>query len=247
MKRIRLLTNLATVGTWAVIAQAQPITPVWEYLLNNLPAPLPILTNALNGWTADLEFGDGLSRMDCIGPMRRYDANRLLIGIRENGIDEVGASGSYNTNLANAYPDRSLFWINPTNGQPIGFALNVGFTPCRWIPERRASGGVPGSYYWSFDVSDDGYIYSGYENHLIRYAPNGSGGFSPTPTVVFTLNRPPLRRTAFRRRNGPTSVGRISGFAVPASTPRSLPVASAPAASGFLPPPTATLSRPGRT
>src|SRR5262245_7766756 len=53
---------------------AQAITPVWEYLINKLPAPLPILTNKL-GWTTDLENGDGQSLMDCIGPMRRYDAN----------------------------------------------------------------------------------------------------------------------------------------------------------------------------
>ena len=127
--RTRLLALLLAAGT-CVVGRAQPITPVWEYTLQNLPAPLPVLTNALNGWTTDLEGGDGLSLMDCIGPMRRYDANRLLIGIRENGIDESGASGAYNTNLAAAYPDRSLIWINPTNGQPMGLASRFQhFTP----------------------------------------------------------------------------------------------------------------------
>ena len=38
-------------------SNAQPITPVWEYTLKNLPAPLPVLTNALNGWTTDNENG----------------------------------------------------------------------------------------------------------------------------------------------------------------------------------------------
>lgn len=188
MKRIRLLACLAAAGAWASIAQAQPITPVWEFTLKNLPAPLPVLTNTLNGWTTDLEGGDGLSLMDCIGPMRRYDANRLLIGIRENGIDESGASGAYNTNLANAYPDRSLIWINPTNGQPIGLALTMGLAPVPLDPAVVAAGGVSGQYYWSFNVSDDGYVYSGYKNQIIRYAPNGSGGISSTPTVVFTLD-----------------------------------------------------------
>ncbi|MBP9900270.1 MAG: hypothetical protein KBH45_02335, partial [Verrucomicrobia bacterium] len=169
-----------------ITGQAQPITPVWEYTLKNLPAPIPVLTNTLNGWTTDLESGDGLSLMDCIGPMRRYDANRLLIGIRENGIDETVA---HNTNLANAYPDRSLIWINPTNGQPMGLALNVGLFPVALDPDAVANEGVPGSYYWSFDVSEDGYIYTGYENFILRYAPNGSGGILPTPTIVFTLDQ----------------------------------------------------------
>ena len=179
---------IAAIATTIATTHAQPITPVWEYTLKNLPAPLPVLTNTLNGWTTDLENGDGLSLMDCIGPMRRYDANRLLIGIRENGIDESGASGAYNTNLATAYPDRSLIWINPTNGAPLGIALNVGLTPVPLDPNIVAAGGVPGSYYWSFDVSDDGYVYSGYKNQIVRYAPNGSGGISSSPAVVFTLD-----------------------------------------------------------
>ena len=165
--------------------QAQVISPVWEYLINKLSSPLPILTNA-TPYTMDDENGDGKSLMDCIGPMRRYDANRVLLGIRENGIDETQP---HNTNLANDYPDRSLIWINPTNGAPIGIALNMGLFPVPLDANIVAAGGVPGSYYWSFDVSDDGYVYSGYKNQIIRYAPNGSGGISPTPTVVFTLDQ----------------------------------------------------------
>jgi hypothetical protein len=183
--------HLAAVGLLAVgclSSSAQPITPAWEYLISKLPAPLPILTNYL-GYTTDLENGDGLSLMDCIGPMRRYDTNRLLLGIRENGIDESGASGAYNTNLALAYPDRSLIWINPTNGFPLGLALTMGLTPVPLDPSLAAAGGTPGQYYWSFDVSEDGYVYSGYKNQIIRYAPNGTGGISPTPTVIFTLDQ----------------------------------------------------------
>ncbi len=194
MKHKTFGRNLLVSGLVAICgfaAQAQPITPVWEHLVNNLPAPLPILTNALP-WTTDLENGDGLSLMDCIGPMRRYDASRLLLGVRENGIDE---SVAHNTSLAAAYPDRSLIWINPTNGVPMGLALNMGLFPVPLDPSTQdtnvigdASPGVPGSYYWSFDVSSDGYVYSGYKNMIIRYAPNGSGGISPTPVVVFNLD-----------------------------------------------------------
>lgn len=180
----RGLLALTLLAATCLTSKAQPITPGWEYTLKNLPAPLPILTNTL-GWTTDNENGDGLSLMDCIGPMRRYDANRLLLGIRENGIDETVA---HNTNLANAYPDRSLIWINPTNGAPMDIALNMGLTPVPLDPNIVTAGGVPGSYYWSFDVSDDGYVYSGYKNQIIRYAPNGSGGIATTPTIVFTLD-----------------------------------------------------------
>src|SRR5215472_19228475 len=69
----------------------QAITPVWEYLINKLPSPLPILTNSTPTNT-DNEIGDGHWPMDTLSALKRYDANRLLLGIRENGIDESGAS-----------------------------------------------------------------------------------------------------------------------------------------------------------
>ena len=188
IKSPRGLLALGLLVASGLAGNAQSITPVWEHFVNKQPTPIPILTNYV-AWTTDSEGGDGLSLMDCIGPIRRYDATRLLLGIRENGIDESGASGAYNTNLANAYPDRSLIWINPTTGQPLGIALNMGLTPVPLDAEVVAAGGTPGQYYWSFDVSEDGYIYSGYKNQIIRYAPNGSGGISPTPTVVFTLDQ----------------------------------------------------------
>ena len=181
-----LLWLIAFVVVCESTGRAQVITPVWEYLINKLPSPLPILTNA-TPYTADDENGDGRSLMDCIGPMRRYDTNRLILGIRENGIDETQV---HDTNLANAYPDRSLIWINPTNGAPMGIALNMGLFPVPLDTNIVAAGGVPGSYYWSFDVSDDGYVYSGYKNQIIRYAPDLLlGTISPTPTVVFTLDQ----------------------------------------------------------
>ena len=168
-KRTCLTGLLGAAG--ALTVHAQSITPAWEYFVNRLPTPIPILTNYV-AWAIDNELGDGKSLMDCIGPMRRYDANRLLLGIRENGIDETQA---HDTNLAKAYPDRSLIWINPTNGQPLGLALTMGLEPVPLDPAIAAAGGTPGQYYWSFDVSDDGYVYSGYKNQIIRYAPNGTG------------------------------------------------------------------------
>ena len=123
IKAQRGLLALGLLVASGLAGNAQSITPVWEHFVNKQPTPIPILTNYV-AWTTDSEGGDGLSLMDCIGPIRRYDANRLLLGIRENGIDESGASGAYNTNLAVAYPDRSLIWINPTTGDRKSTRLN---------------------------------------------------------------------------------------------------------------------------
>src|SRR6266705_4964903 len=135
-----LLWLTALLVAFLSAGQAQVISPVWEYLINKLPSPLPILTNA-TPYTMDDEAGDGKSLMDCIGPMRRYDANRLLLGIRENGIDETQP---HDTNLANAYPDRSLIWINPTNGAPMGIALNIGLYPVPLDPDFLAAAEAAG-------------------------------------------------------------------------------------------------------
>ena len=176
------------------IAPAQAISPVWEYLINNLPAPLPILTNATPTNT-DQEIGDGHWPMPTLAALKRYDANRLILGIRENGINEADPNlTQVQRTLATNYPDRSLIWINPTNGAPMGIALNIGLYPVPldtdFISASIASGvtDYTNQYWWSFDVSADGYIYTGYKNKIVRYAPNGSGGISPAPHVVFTLD-----------------------------------------------------------
>ena len=175
-------------------AQAQALAPAWEYLINKLPAPLPILTNAVPTNT-DNDIGDGHWPMPTLSALKRYDANRLLLGIRENGINEADPSLTVAQRaMATNYPDRSLVWINPTNGAPMGIALKVGLYPvpldADFIAGSRASGvtDYTNQYWWSFDVSEDGYIYTGYKNKIIRYAPNGSGGISPTPHVIYTLD-----------------------------------------------------------
>lgn len=179
---------------WPTTTHAQAITPVWEYLINHLPAPLPILTNATPTNT-DNEIGDGHWPMDTLSALKRYDANRLLLGIRENGINEADPSLTpAQRTLATNYPDRSLIWINPTNGAPMGVALKIGLYPVSldqsFIDRSIAAGTTDytNQYWWSFDVSADGYVYTGYKNKIIRYAPDGVGGISPAPTVVFTLD-----------------------------------------------------------
>src|SRR5438105_3047114 len=65
--------------------RAQKLTPVWEYLINKPGSPIPVLTNTVT-YTTDSDNGDGKSTMDSLGALLRYDQNRLLLGIRENGI-----------------------------------------------------------------------------------------------------------------------------------------------------------------
>lgn len=168
----------------AKMVHSQQLTEVWEHLVTSANPPIPVLSTALN-YAEDLDAGDGKSQMDSLGALRRYDANRLLLGIRENGIDET-APGA-NTALAAQYPDRSLIWINPTNGAPMGIALTIGLRPVPLDANFTAAGGLPDQYWWNYTVSADGHIYTGYKNKILRYSPNGSGGLNPAPTVVFTL------------------------------------------------------------
>jgi hypothetical protein len=178
-------------------AEAQPvgarIDKVWEFLINKPGIPLPTLSNLVAD-TADNEIGDGHYPMDTLSNLQRYDTNRLVLGIRENGINEADPNLTpAQLTISTNYPDRSLIWINPSNGAPMGIALKVGLYPVTLDPDFIAgsiAAAIPdytNQYWWSFEVSDDGRIYTGYKNRILRYNPNGSGGINPTPQVVFTL------------------------------------------------------------
>jgi hypothetical protein len=114
-----------------------------------------------------------------------------LLAIRENGINESAASDAQKA-LATQYPDRSLIWVNPTNGAPLGLALNIGLTPVPLDADFVAAGGSPVQYWWTYAVASDGSIYTGYKNKILRYNPDGKGGIDSTPHVVFTLKQDDL-------------------------------------------------------
>ena len=65
----------------------------------------------------------------------------LREGLSQHGIAE-GAAGA-NLALAAQYPDRSLIWINPTNGAPLGLALTIGLHPVPLDADFLAAGGSP--------------------------------------------------------------------------------------------------------
>jgi hypothetical protein len=192
--KIRLTASVALLlATLTFPAAAQQLTPVWEYLINKPGVPIGVLTNAVN-YDTDNDNGDGHSLMDSLGALTRYDSNRLLLAIRENGINESAAGA--NLALAAQYPDRSLIWINPTNGTPLGIALNMGLYPVPLDADFLAAElavvppldtFVTNQYWWTYTVGPDGAIYTGYKNKILRYASDGQGGINPKPAVVFTL------------------------------------------------------------
>ena len=121
--------------------------------------------------------------MDSYGGLERYDANRLLLGIRENGINETDAG--HDSALAAQYPDRSLIWIDQTTGAPMGVALAIGGIPLPADQDFLDAGGTERDYYFTFGVDDAGVIYTNHKNRLLRYGPDGNGGFE-APTIAYT-------------------------------------------------------------
>ncbi|MFT4640632.1 MAG: hypothetical protein ACI8T1_003962 [Verrucomicrobiales bacterium] len=155
------------------------IDVVFEHLMTNPDGPLPILKAQQTGE----DLFDGGSLLDSYGGLERYDGDRLILAIRENGINETAAD--HDADLAAQFPDRSLIWIDPTTGAPLGVALVVGHSPVELAVDFTGAGGTVLDYYFTFTVDDAGVIYVNYKNNIVRYAPEGDG-FSD-PTVVFTV------------------------------------------------------------
>src|SRR5262245_4447170 len=121
---LNVLVTLSVTTLYLSTATAQPvgarIDKVWEFLINKPGILLPTLTNLVAD-TTDNEIGDGHYPMDTLSNLKRYDTNRLVLGIRENGINEADPNLTpAQLALSTNYPDRSLIWINPTNGAPMG-------------------------------------------------------------------------------------------------------------------------------
>ena len=204
-----ILMTIALPVLLAAVAQAQEVTPMWEHTLIDGGDTLPILVNgpADPRWDGDPEDGPwyGVNLHDQYDGFIRYDDTRLMLGIRDNGIDETDPN--HDAALAAQFPDRSIIWINPEDGSPMGVALEVGFKPVELSDEyesmidggsgnpaiegwgdpknrRFVSGEQSAPEYMNFDVDDDGVLYLGYWYMILRYNPDGNGGFTG-PTVVY--------------------------------------------------------------
>ncbi len=199
-----IMALVCITSTWAL-----EIVPAWEHTLIDGGGVLPILVNGDPDprWDGDPEDGPwyGVNLHDQYDGFIRYDETRLMLGVRDNGIDETDPN--HDAALAAQYPDRSILWIDPDTGAPMGVAIHVGFKPVELSAEyesmidggsgnpaiegwgdpknrRFVSGEESAPEYMNFDVSDDGVIYLGYWYMILRYDPDGQGGFSG-PTVVY--------------------------------------------------------------
>lgn len=140
----RILSVIGGLVLSASASQAWVITPVWEFLVKDkinftnsqACANLPFLTNIWNSTTVTNSRMLGDDPFPLLGKLVRYDANRMLLQIMENGIVENADLAVTNLGLyvlSTNFPDRSLIWINPTNGAPMGVALVIGTNP---VPGR---------------------------------------------------------------------------------------------------------------
>lgn len=211
--KVRLFVLAMALGLLTTTGWSIDITPVWEHTLIDGGAVMPVLKNGPPDPRWDLSGSEdgpwwGASIHDQLDGFIRYDANRLMLGLRDNGIDETAAG--HDAELAARFPDRSILWINPGDGSPIGVAIRIGFNPVPLSEEyinmnkginpdppiegwnaagdgnRSAVTGTTehGPEYMNFDVSDDGVIYLGYWYMILRWNPDGQGGFTG-PTIAY--------------------------------------------------------------
>ncbi len=180
---------LVQVGT----AQEYNITKVWEFLNTQDNTQHPWLkAQSGSNWEHD-----GSNTMDFFSTLIRYDQNRLMLYLIENGIDEANATGA-DADTAATFPDRSILWIDPADGSLIGVALTIGTNPA---PDseyyiQKVSGthpdGPESDRSWALleqwpqiGVDGDGFLYAGDKHKILRYTPDGSYGFTG-PEIVFT-------------------------------------------------------------
>lgn len=138
---------------------------------------------------------NGSDTVDGYSQLIRYDANRLLLGVRENGINEGDPSlSAADRALAEAFPDRSLIWLDATTAKPLGVAWKESLNPAALlgIDVTAEGGGSQGAavYAWwrvGIDQGPEGQraLYSAFRHIIFRYAPKAGGGWETTPTIAY--------------------------------------------------------------
>ncbi len=189
----------ALVGAMALgTAQAQEIKPVWVQHLNGLvnvtpENKMPVLVKAGGPQGRTTQF-NGRDVIDSYVNFVRYDDNLYLVGIRENGIDEQDPGLTQEQkDIAAAYPDRSVIWIDAKTAKPMGVALKTEINP---VPLAAQ----PALYaWWRWGITDGPHgqrsIYTGYRYKILRYAatgtvadanfPNGKATWDSKPTEAW--------------------------------------------------------------
>lgn len=205
-KEVMKSFRLGLVGVCCALAPvcAQEITPVWVQHINGVVNvadgnKIPILVKPTVPVVAapDGAYLDGREPIAYFMRLIPFDAQRLLLAIRENGIDEQAANlPQAQKDLAAQFPDRSLVWLEAATGKPLGVA---------WVENLRAADLInydvtgPHTGYqtsklnqlWrpALDENPDPTkraIYSGYKHLILRYAPKEDGsGWVTTPTIAW--------------------------------------------------------------
>ncbi len=197
MKLHRSLISAAVAAVAVQLVSAQEITPKWYQHINATfgvaeADRLPVLKKQDE---PDAERVDGTSLLDAYSQLIRYDATRLLLGIRENGINESDPNITpADAALAAEYPDRSLIWIDAETGKPLGLAWKESLTAAADIgidvtAEGQGSQINDVNAWWrvALDEGPEGerVLYSHFKHLILRYAPKAEGGWETTPTVAY--------------------------------------------------------------
>lgn len=182
-----LSTLLLGLSLGAATAHAQTISNVWIQHYN-LPANQVLHPVIKKNATGD-SVADGTSAMVSYSGIQRYDANRLLVGIRENGLNESGTLTPAQQDIAAKYPDMSLIWLDANTGAYLGVAHKLKARPVPMEAEWTAANGSLNFLFWGWAI-DQGPVnqralYATYNNKIVRYAPKAGGGWEENPTVAF--------------------------------------------------------------
>ena len=167
-----VIKTVLALSTLATAAMAQVVTPLWVEHMNGeegvTPANrLPILRKNLGA----SESNDGTSHQVSFGKLLSYDSTRLLLLVRENGIEE-GTATPADAAIAAQYPDASLIWINASNGAPLiplGHSNAVAHV-FGVHPIAITGQGSQNDFFHEFGIAADGTLYSGHKNKLLRWA-----------------------------------------------------------------------------
>lgn len=193
MKKSILFLVIMTMLVQAGFSENYTLKKVWEYLATQPSANHPWhVAKIANDWPHETE-----AEMDFYSTLIRYDENRLLLFLIENGINEANATEDQMA-IAEKFPDRSLLWINPNDGSFMGVALVVGLHPSEnseyYIQKVTGThpDGPTSDRSWQLiepwpqvAVDGDGFLYVTDKHKLLRYKSDGNNGFTG-PEVVFT-------------------------------------------------------------
>lgn len=195
MRKTILSAGLAALCAVSITASAQDysLNPIFEFINIQEPEEYPWLRAAEGtNWEHD-----GTNTQDFFSTLIRYDDTRLMLYILENGINEAEATDEQLA-ISAEFPDRSIIWVNPDTGAPMGVALDLDNTIIEdsefYIQKVTGThpDGPTSDRSWALldawpqiAVDGDGYLYMSDKHKILRFLPDGDGGFQE-PTVVFT-------------------------------------------------------------